>query len=184
MGLGMFAPDIRENRTLYFYGNINPEKPWDEHHPYDSITFERDSNNNVVIASAPPWLNPQHLKLDFGYIFFKIKTVNREFAEVEVNTHNGQTAHVSHYAGKIMYWPDFLLNVHSLEFGDDRAQAVRGKPLDVATEVRRNYSIMQPVAIHFQLMMQALDRCCANSFIWSFPYSSHLRLHITLWVLM
>ncbi len=156
MGLGMFSPNIVEGEPLYFYGNINQEKPLDEHLPYDSITFKRDEYNNIAIATAPPWLNPEHLKLDYGIFIFKVKTVFREFVEIEVNRANGQTSFVSLYDGNISYWPEFILKVHSVEFLDAETQKVKIKPLDHASEVIADFSIMQPVAVRQDWLMVAL----------------------------
>ncbi len=156
MGLGMFSPDFGEKKTLYFYGNINHEKPLDEHLPYDSITFKRDEYNNIAIATAPPWLNPAHLKLDYGIFIFKVKTVFREFVEIEVNTANGQSSFVSLYDGNISYWPEFILKVHSVEFLHPATQKVKIKPLDHAGEVSAEFSIMQPVAVRQDWLMVTL----------------------------
>jgi Ca2+/Na+ antiporter len=147
MGLGMFSPNMYENKTLYFYGNINYEKATNNHTPFDSITFRYDKYNNIEIATAPSWLNPAHLKLDYGMLAFKMKTIIRDFVEVEVNKVNGQTSFVNTEAGSMQYWPEFLLHVHAIEFLQPDKQTVKSRPFDYADNVNVNFEIMQPIAI-------------------------------------
>ncbi|KAA3618230.1 MAG: hypothetical protein DWP94_14645, partial [Flavobacterium sp.] len=115
-GMGFFTPNYYENPTLYFYGNLNLEKSLMDHSPYDSITFKRNQYNQYEIATAPPWLVPDHLKLDYDMLYFRIVSVTEEFVEVLVNTQNGQTSWVAKRAGNMLLWPDFLLRIHSVEF--------------------------------------------------------------------
>jgi len=147
MGLGLFSPNMYENNTLYFYGNINYEKAINDHTPYDSITFRRDKYNNIEITTAPPWLVPEHLKLDYGILYFKVKTIIRDFIEVEVNGTNGQTSFVSPESGNIQYWPEFLLKVHSIEFLNSETQEVKSRPFDYADKVNLTFGLMQPIAM-------------------------------------
>jgi hypothetical protein len=156
MSLGIFSPNMHENKTLYFYGNINYEKALDEHIPTDSITFKHDKYNNIEIATAPPWLVPEHLKLDYGILCFKVKTVIRDFAEVEVNKTNGQTSYISPEAGNIQYWPEFLLHVHSIEFLNPETQKAKSRPFDYADKVNLNFELMQPIAIKQDWIMVEL----------------------------
>jgi hypothetical protein len=151
-GLGMFAPNIYENKVLYFYANINYEKALNEHMPIDSITFKRDKYHNILIATAPPWLMPEHLKLDYGILYFKIKSVFREFVEVEVNTTNGQSSYASTESGTIMYWPKFFLSVNSVEFLEPKAQTVYVRPFNLAGTVNADYSFMRTLKIQNQWM--------------------------------
>ena len=163
MGLGIFSPNIYENKTLYFYGNINYEKALNEHTPYDSITFKHDKYNNIVIATAPPWLVPEHLKLDYGILCFKVRTVIRDFAEVEVNKTNGQTSYISPQAGNIQYWPEFLLHVHSIEFLNPETQNVKHRPFDYADNVNSNFELMQPIAIKQDwILVKLIDNSYKN----------------------
>ena len=93
-GLGMFKPALFENYAFYFYGNINPDKPVYEHSPVDSITFQPVEGGGFAIATAPPWLVPAHLKLDYDILYFRIVSVSDSFVEVIVNETNGQTAYI------------------------------------------------------------------------------------------
>jgi hypothetical protein len=147
MGMGFFSPNYYENPTLYFYGNLNLEKSLMDHSPYDSITFKINKFNSYEIATAPPWLVPDHLKLDYGMLYFKIESVTEEFVEVVVNATNNQTSFVSKRAGNVVYWSEFLLRVNSIEFSKESAEKVRVRPFQASGEVNTPYQFMRPVKI-------------------------------------
>ncbi len=145
MGLGMFAPTQTEDKPFYFYGKPNFEKSIIEHPPSDSLTFKRLEVGQYDIVSAPPWLQPQHLKLDYGVFYFKVVAISEDFVEVVVNITNQQTAYVDKRAGQMLYWPDFLTQIQSVEFIS--SQNVFVKPLDNAGTVSTSFSFMRPVKI-------------------------------------
>lgn len=147
MGLGMFSPNFYEHKTLYFYGNLTHRKSVQEHIPVDSITFKQREYGGFDIATAPSWLMPEHLKLDYDMLYFKVKSISHDFIEVVVNTRINQTAFVDRYAGKLQYWPEFLLGVHSVEFREPSAYKVYIKPLEHAETVTIPYSFMRPIKI-------------------------------------
>tara|TARA_R110000850_G_scaffold150497_1_gene273193 strand:- start:91835 stop:92827 length:993 start_codon:yes stop_codon:yes gene_type:complete len=147
MGMGYFSPNYYETNVLYFYGDLNLEKALMEHMPYDSITFNRNKYNSFEIATAPPWLVPHHLKLDYGMLYFRIESVTEEFVEVVVNTTNDQTSYVSKQAGKVVYWPEFLLRVHSVEFPHDSNRKVRARPFEASGIINTPYEFMRPLKI-------------------------------------
>lgn len=151
-GMGFFTPNYYENPSLYFYGNLNLEKSLMDHTPYDSITFKRNKYNQYEIATAPPWLVPDHLKLDYDMLYFRIVSVTEEFVEVLVNTQNGQTSWVAKRAGNVVLWPDFLLRVHSVEFIPDKGGKVRSRDFEASGEVNTPYSFMKPLRIKSQWM--------------------------------
>ncbi|WP_411896182.1 hypothetical protein [Winogradskyella sp. A2] len=157
MGLGMFTPNFYDNKTLYFYGNLTPGKSLVEHMPTDSITFIQTEYGTYDIATAPPWLVPEHLKLDYGILYFKVKTIGHDFTEVIVNTINNQTAYVDRYGGKLLYWPEFLMGIHSVEFHDSSKHKVYVKPLDYATTVNTSHSFMRPIKIQNEWLYVALQ---------------------------
>ncbi len=152
MGMGYFSPNYFENPILYFYGNLNLEKSIREHMPYDSITFSRNKYGSFEIATAPPWLVPDHLKLDYDLLYFKIESITQDFIEVVVNTQNGQTSYVDRSAGNIVYWPEFLLNVHSVEFLPGSGDKVRARPFKNASFSNSPYEFMHPLRIKGEWM--------------------------------
>lgn len=147
MGLGMFSPNMYENKALYFYGKLNLEKSLTEHSPTDSITFKKSKYRSYEIVTAPPWLVPDHLKLDYDMFYFKVVSVTDDFLELIVNTYNKQTAFVSKRSGTLKYWPEFLLGVNSVEFLNPKTQKIYVKPLDYAGTVNQSYSFMRPLKV-------------------------------------
>ncbi|MEO0572360.1 MAG: hypothetical protein AAF039_11700 [Bacteroidota bacterium] len=147
MGLGFFKPKLQEEHPMYFYGNPNVEKSLQEHVPTDSIVFKRNEIS-FQITSAPPWLIPEHLKLDYDLILFKVFSVGEEFVRVEANSNTGYSAYVSRWAGDLIFWPDFLLNAHSVEFINPSEQKVRIKPLQNASMVNVSFDFMRPILIN------------------------------------
>lgn len=156
-GLGMFVPNFGEQHVLYFYGNPHLNKAILEHTPYDSITFKKSEYGGYDIATAPPWLVPDHLKLDYDMLYFKVQSITQEFVEVTVNTVSNQTSFVNKYSGKIIFWPEFLLGVHSVEFPNPETQSIYTKPLPHASNVTMSYSFMRPLQIANEWMFVELQ---------------------------
>ena len=147
LGLGFFMPNFYDNPALYFYGNPNFEKSIQEHSPTDSIVFTRLEQGGFDISYAPPWLVPDHLKLDYDMLYFRMQSIGRDFVEVTVNTRTKRIAYVSRYAGKIVYWPDFMLLVNSVEFISPLEQQIHVKPLKNAGIVNISFAFMSPIMI-------------------------------------
>ena len=152
MGMGFFSPNYYEQPILYFYGNPNLEKGLTEHLPQDSITFKRNQYNQFEIATAPPWLVADHMKLDYDMLYFKIQSITEEFVEVLVNHHNGQTSFVNRRAGRVAYWPEFLLSVHSVEFYPNSEEKVRNRPFEASGVNNAAYEFMKPIRIKGEWM--------------------------------
>lgn len=150
--LGMYTPNLSEEKPLYFYSNPNLEKSLNEHLAADSITFEKSQYGYFDIATAPPWLVPDHLKLDYDLLYFRIESLTEEFIEIRVNTVSNKTAFVSRYSGRILLWPEFLLQVNSVEFLDPVNQNIYIKPFQHASTVTANYSFMKPIRIKHSWM--------------------------------
>jgi len=147
MGIGFFSPNFSEYPTLYFYGNVTLEKSIIDHLPMDSIVFARDKYIDITTTYAPPWLFPEHLKLDYGIIMFKVLGLGQDFVKVEVNHQTKQTMYLDKYKGTFTTWPEFILSVNSLEFNEDGAKKVFVKPLDYAGEVKIESVFMQPLLV-------------------------------------
>lgn len=156
MGLGMFIPNFHESKTLYFYGNLTQGKSVQEHTPIDSITFKQREYGGFDIATAPPWLVPDHLKLDYDMLYFKVQSVSHDFIEVTVNTLTNQTSFVDRYAGKLMYWPEFLLGINSVEFPNPENHNIYVRPFEEAGTINTPYSFMRPLKITDEWMYVAL----------------------------
>ena len=157
MGMGFFKPNFYEYSVLYFYGNPNLEKSVQEHLPTDSIVFKKSEHSRFDISYTPPWLVPVHLKLDYDLLYFKIQSVSREFVEVIVNSYDNRISYLDRYSGEILYWPEFLLSIHSVEFITGKEQTIRVKPLDYAGEEITPYQFMRPVVIKDNWMLVELQ---------------------------
>lgn len=153
MGLGFFKPDLISKNALYFYGVQNFDKPVNDHTPNDSLVFRKTELTNYDLIYAPPWLLPEHYKLDYDIFYFKLISVGRDFVEVSVNDKIPMISYLDRYAGEILYWPDFLLKVNSVELLPDSDQKIRIKPLDYAGEVNIKYEFLAPVLIQDEWMM-------------------------------
>ncbi len=147
MGMGFFEPNFYENPELYFYGNLKLEKSLLEHIPHDSITFKRNKYNQFEIAKAPPYIVPEYLKLDYDKLYFKIISITEDFVEVIVNKTNGQTSYVDKHGGKVIYWPEFLLAMHSVEFFPNSKDKVHVRSFEDSGEVNTPHKFMRPVQI-------------------------------------
>ena len=150
IGLGFFKPKLFDTPVLYFFGNPNFMKPVMEHPPFDSLSFEPLEHGGYGIGYAPPWFVPHHMKLDYDLLALKVISVSGDFAGVIVNSQTQRTAFVNRYAGEMIYWPDFLLMVNSIEIPDEFPQKVRVKPLSYAGEVSLDFSFMKPVMVKDQ----------------------------------
>jgi hypothetical protein len=155
-GMGFFAPDFYSNRVCYFYGDPNFEKTISDHTPIDSMNFIQNANNQFEIATAPPWLVPEVMKLDYDLLYFKIISLSHEFVEIVVNKHTHQTAFVDRSDGKIILWPEFLLSVHSVEFIDKNKEKIHVRPFEASAINSSSYQFLQPIRIRAEWMEVAL----------------------------
>jgi len=152
-GLGMFIPNFYEKETLYFYGKPTFGKSVQEHMPTNSITFKQSEYGGFEIVSAPPWLVPDHLKLDYDLLYFRVQTVTHEFLEVTVNTTNNQTMFVDRLAGKLLYWPEFFMSVNSVEFPNPENNSIYERPFESAGKMNPvSYSFMRPLKVKNEWM--------------------------------
>lgn len=147
IGLGFFTPDFYNQQVLYFYGMPNLDKPVSEHLPVDSLLFQQSDEQQFEITYAPPWLVPEHLKMDYEILHFKILSINRDFIRVDVNKTNNRFAYVDRHAGTISYWPDFLLKVQTVDFPHNQPQTIRARPLNYAGQVTLEFEFMKPLQI-------------------------------------
>jgi len=148
LGLGMATPDFYNNKVFYFYSTPNFEKAVNEHAPVDSIVFEQTEHHNINISYAPPWFFPEHLKLDYDILYLKILAFNRDWLHVELNRETGYSAWLPRNNVTIKLWPEFLLNVFSIEILDSEENPLRIKPLKHASKIMiEKYEILTPVMI-------------------------------------
>lgn len=147
IGLGFFKPNFFQYPTLFFYGNVTLEKPVNQHSPTDSLALGRDQFGDFTLISAPPWLWPEAMNQPFGIFYFKVKSVGREFIEVEVNSKTGQIAYLNKRNGELLFWPEFLLSVSAIDFIQSKAQIPKIIPLDNAGEINTPYAHLHPLQV-------------------------------------
>lgn len=157
MGLGMVKPDFYNHSTLYFYRNPNLQKAVNEHLPYDSLVF-RQTELGYEITYAPPWFVPAVMKMDYDVLYLRANTLHREFLQVTVNETNGQTAWIGRFDAKLIYWPEFLLSVNTIEPMDPVNNPLRIKPMNHASPVNTKYAFLRPTQVKTQWMeVELLD---------------------------
>lgn len=147
MGMGFFKPNVFDHPVLYVFGPPARGKTIQDLSPQDSIVFGKTEFGSTDILSAPPWLVPAHMKLDYDIFYLKVVGLTREMVECEVNAINGETRFFDRRSGQVIPWSDFLLGIHSVEWPDGGPGIVRVKPLTHASAVLTEYTFMHPVMI-------------------------------------
>ena len=127
IGVGMVKPNVAAGAVLYFYGRPDEGTFVPTSAPVDSITFMAGPHY-VDIATAPPWLVPEVLKLDYGFLMFRARSLTRHWVEVIVNNTNGQTAWLPRSEVEFVTWVDFFLTVFAVEPIDPEANPLRPRP--------------------------------------------------------
>ncbi len=156
LGVGYFKPDLAGYPTLYFYAGLGNLTALEASTPTDSIVFAEDAFGNPTSTYAPPWLYPEHLKLDYGILIFKVLGIGRTSIEVEANRQTGQRIFLDKSKGKYMSWPEFLLSVNSVEFTDGKGGRIHIKPVENSQELKLDYEFLQPLMVKSDWMYVAL----------------------------
>lgn len=148
MGIGVVSIAPSAGKALRFYSKPEHFDLPETHSPADSLTFKA-AQHYVDIATAPPWFVPHYMKLDYEILQLVAVTVRKNWIEVIVNKTNGQTAWVYKKDVGFSFWPEFLLNVHSVELLNPADFPPRIKPMDHASPVSNVdlNSFFHPVAI-------------------------------------
>lgn len=148
IGIGIAQVRLQADQTIYFYAKPETGQLPEELTPIDSLTF-RESAHGIDIATAPPWLVPERLKLDYQIFHLLALAQNRSFLQVLVNTTTGQKAWMSRSQLHYQDWSSFLLGVYSLQPLDWDNNPPRTKPFTHAApllylDVK---NILQPIII-------------------------------------
>ncbi|AKP52775.1 hypothetical protein [Cyclobacterium amurskyense] len=147
MGQGFFSPNFSENDKLYFYSPSNPNAWNGLGKVIDSLVFFKNQNGQYDIQYAPPYFFPEIVKLDYDWLMIKVLTSGKFMLEVEINKETGQSVLIDKFSGKLIYWPEFILNINSVEILDEFPQKVLIKPLENASINTRPYDFLQPIAV-------------------------------------
>ncbi|MCB0488570.1 MAG: hypothetical protein R2820_10235 [Cyclobacteriaceae bacterium] len=151
IGIAWVAPS--PDRPLRFYS-----KPDFDSAPYqlkaiDSVTFAK-GEHYIDIATAPPWLAPEYIKLDYDQFLFRVVTYSQNWIEVIVNNMNGQTFWVDAQAVEYKDWGTFLTGVVAVEVLDTDKNPIRGKALDQASIIASVQGAqLRPIAVKGDWLM-------------------------------
>lgn len=152
MGIGIVSIFPKDDKTLIFYSKPQLNAMREQAEPMDSLKFSALQNDHyyeMSISSAPPWFVPQHLKLDYEILQLVAVTARKNWLEVIVNKTNGKKAWLYKEDVGFKYWPEFLLEVNSVELLNPTDFPPRIKPMDHASPIQNlNYNgIFYPIAV-------------------------------------
>ncbi|MEQ8362829.1 MAG: hypothetical protein RH948_08165 [Cyclobacteriaceae bacterium] len=131
-GIGIASPHMIPGAPLYFYSAPDFDAAPYQFKPTDSITFIK-GKYNIEIATAPPWLAPEHIKLDYGIFTFRVVTYSQNWLEVIVNNTNGLTRWIDRQAVGYKEWCTYLTEIVAVEIIDVEKNPIRIKPQDNAS---------------------------------------------------
>jgi hypothetical protein len=146
LGVGMVMPPLDPAQPLYVYGVPDLDTLPEALSPQDSVTF-RTGPHYVDIATAPPWFVPKVMKLDYGLLHLRAKTLTHHWIEVIVNERTGATRWVDRSAVTFEPWSVFLLGVVTVEVKDPATNPVRSGPDGVAPVRARASALLRPRAV-------------------------------------
>lgn len=158
-GLGIASIKLEKPREIWFY---NP--PAGDSGQYVKSTDKivlTEGQHYMEISSAPPWLVPEHLKLDYQIFNFKVLSKNDDYLEVEVNKTDQTTRWIHEDDARYATWPDFLLNCFSVEPIHPQDNLLRIKPMSHASPLAQDHSqhILKPVRVEPEwIQVEILDQ--------------------------
>jgi hypothetical protein len=154
LGIGVAHVTPVAGAALQFYRPPRiGEKPGD-YEPTDRVRFG-PGVPSVDIVEAPPWLVPQHLKMDYEIFQLRVVTLTPDWLEVIGSMRTGQLVWIDRSAARFMAWPEFLLSVHSIEAIDAATNPVRARPLDSSPILSAARAALPPLAIRGEWMQVA-----------------------------
>lgn len=146
--VGIVQVPLTAEQPLYFYGD--PSGHPSTASPLDSLTFSSGLHHHEV-AHAPPWFAPDEFKLDYDLLFLRAVSLRRYWVEVVVHTQAvrwpPQTLWLDREAVTFRSWPEFLLEVYSVEPVDLRANPLRSAPQDNAEVTASNQDDYRVIAV-------------------------------------
>lgn len=147
VGLGIAHVSPRAGGVLRFYGGPPRlgEVPG-EYPPAGTVRF-RAALPSVEIAEAPPWLVPEHLKMDYEIFLLRVITLTPQWVEVIGNTTTGDTWWLDRSEIRFSSWPEFLMGVHSVEAAAPESNPVRARPLDASPVLSSARAAVRPLAV-------------------------------------
>ncbi|MGE0587485.1 MAG: hypothetical protein AB7O48_02860 [Cyclobacteriaceae bacterium] len=152
-GIGIARVSPSPDRPLRFYSKPDFDSVPYQFKAIDSVTFIK-GEHYIDIATAPPWLAPEYIKLDYDQFLFRVVTYSQNWIEVIVNNMNGQTFWVDAQAVEYEDWGTFLTGVVAVEVLDADKNPIRGKALDQASIIASVQGAqLRPVAVKGDWLM-------------------------------
>lgn len=152
-GIGIAQVFLSPDRPLRFYSKPDFDSEPDHHKSIDSVTFAR-GDHYVDIATAPPWLAPEYIKLDYDQFLFRVVTYSQNWIEVIVNNMNGQTFWLDAQSVEYKDWGRFLTGVAAVEVLDTDKNPIRSKALDQASIIASVQGAqLRPIAVKGEWLM-------------------------------
>lgn len=146
MGLGIAVVAPSPGGTLRFYSEPAEGAMPEDVAAVDSVTFAVGVPS-VEIATAPPWLVPEHLKMDYELFHLRVVTLSPDWVEVIGNSSTGQAWWVPRRDVRFLAWPEFLLSVNSVETFDADANPVRYRPHPESDVLSASWAPLSPLAV-------------------------------------
>lgn len=147
IGVGVVQVPFTEH-PLYLYGD--PSGHPSTRTPLDSLTFSSGLHHNEV-AYAPPWFAPDDFRLDYDLLYLHALTLRPSWVEVVVHTQEGtrqpRTVWLDRDAVTFRAWPEFLLEVYSVEPIDPASNPLRSSPQDGADVTPSNVADYRVLAV-------------------------------------
>lgn len=153
-GIGIAQVMPKPGDSLHFYRAPGIGENPGDYPPADTVKFG-PGLPSVDIAEAPPWLVPDHLKMDYEIFFLRVVTITPMWLEVIGNSRTGETWWVSREAVRFIAWPEFLLTINSVEAFDSEANPVRARPLDDSPILSTAPAALPPLAVQGDWMKVA-----------------------------
>jgi hypothetical protein len=146
LGVGIARVQPKPGAALRFYRHPGVGETPDTYPPADIVTFGA-GQPSVDIAEAPPWLVPEHLKMDYEIFHLRVVTLSAGWLEVIGNSTTGETYWVDRSEVEFVSWYEFLLSTPSIEAFDANANPIRARPLDAAPILSTARAALPPLAV-------------------------------------
>ncbi|MEO0557972.1 MAG: hypothetical protein AAF170_07295 [Bacteroidota bacterium] len=130
LGFGIASPThLSADRPLYLYSSADGHPSTAT--PLDSLTVS-EGPHHAELATAPPWLDPEAVRLDYDLLTFRVIALRRYWVEVVVHTRDvrwpPRTMWLDREAVRFVPWAAYLLEIHSIETSE--AAPVFASPAD------------------------------------------------------
>lgn len=77
----------------------------------------------------------------------KVHTSGKFMVEVEINQKTGQSVLIDKFSEDLIYWPEFMITINSVEILNEYPQKTLIKPIDNASFNITPYEFLQPIAV-------------------------------------